>query len=78
MFMILHIYIFFFYLNENLAGFLIMISPNGPYASNNFFFGQKLSTVGADWFSSAQIGARWCILVQISAGWCSLMQIGAA
>ena len=69
---------FIFYLNENLAGFLIMISPNGPYASNNFFFGQKLSTVGADWFSSAQIGAGWCILVQISAGWCSLMQIGAA
>ena len=78
MFMILHMFFFFFYLNENLAGFLVMISPNGPYASNNFFFGQKLSTVGADWFSSAQIGAGWCILVQISAGWCSLMQIGAA
>ena len=68
MFMILHIFYFIFiYLNENLFGFLTMVSPNGPYASNNFFFGQKLSTVGADWFSSAQIGA----------GWCSLMQLGA-
>ena len=50
----------------------------GPMRPTIFFFGQKLSTVGADWFSSAQIGAGWCILVQISAGWCTLMQIGAA
>ena len=50
----------------------------GPMRPTIFFLAKKLSTVGADWFSSAQIGAGWCILVQISAGWCSLMQIGAA
>ena len=82
MFMILHIFYFIFiYLNENLFGFLTMVSPNGPYASNNFFSAknyQRLVQIGLARRRLVQDGAAWCSLVQISAGWCSLMKIGAA
>ena len=33
----------FFYSYLYLAGFLKTFSPNGPFVSNSFFFGQKLS-----------------------------------
>ena len=70
MFMILHIF-FFFYLNENLAGFLIMVSPNGPYVSNNFFLAKNYQRL-------VQIGLARRRLVQDDASWCRLVQVGVA
>ena len=70
--MILHIsYFIFIYLNENLAGFLIMVSPNGPFASNNCF-----SAKNYQWL--VQIDAGWCRLEQLDAAWCRLVQVGVA
>jgi len=61
MVMILHIFYFIFiYLNKNLAGFLIMVSPNGPFASNNFF-----SAKNYQWL--VQIGLARRRLLQVGA-----------
>ena len=66
MFMIRHIFYFIFiYLNGNLARFLTMVSPNGPFASKNFFRQKNYQLL-------VQIGLALRRLVQISAGWCSL------
>lgn len=57
LFIILHIFYFMFiYLNEKRAGFLIMESPNGPFASNNLF-----SAKNYQWL--VQIGLAWSRLV---------------
>ena len=48
-----------------------MVSPNGPYASNNFFSAknyQRLVQIGLARRRLVQVGAACCSLAQISAG----------